>query len=117
MKTIEENSQYEPCIRSYRWLKLKRDYLEKSLSDSLDLVIVGAKFGEGKRTGYYGTILVASYNPEAERFETTGMCGSGLTDEDLRTFKERLDPLLLKFPPDSVFQKEQTGNRAVSISS
>ena len=86
IKTVEENSAYEPCIRSYKWLKLKRDYLESSLSDSLDLVVVGAKYGEGKRTGVFGTFLLDSFNPEVERYETTGMCATGFTDENLKIF-------------------------------
>jgi len=113
VKTIEENSYYEPCIRSYRWLKLKRDYLEESLSDSLDLVAVGAKFGEGKRTGYYGTLLLASYNADTERFETTGMVGAGFTDDDLKVLFDKLSPLALKEPHSDVFVKEGTGTKAV----
>ncbi len=92
VKTVEDNSTYEPCIRSYKWLKLKRDYLEQSLTDSLDLCVVGAKYGEGKRTGFFGTFLLCSYNTEAERFETTGMCATGFSDEDLKFFQTKLTP-------------------------
>ena len=113
VKTIEENSYYEPCIRSYRWLKLKRDYLEESLSDSLDLVAVGAKFGEGKRTGFYGTLLLAAYNQDNERYETTGMVGAGFTDEDLKVLFEKLSPMVLKEPHSDVYVKEGTGSKAV----
>lgn len=115
IKTVEENSIYEPCIRSYRWLKLKRDYLEQSLSDSLDLTVVGAKFGEGKRTGSYGTLLVASYNTESERWETASLVGTGFTDEVLKTLYEKLKPLALKEPHSDVFHKKGTGSRAVSF--
>ena len=113
IKTMEDNSAYEPCIRSYRWLKLKRDYLEQSLSDSLDLVIIAAKYGEGKRTGVFGTFLLASYNAEAERYESTGMCATGFSDEDLKTYQALLKPLVLKEPHSEVFVKEGTGARAV----
>lgn len=113
VKTMIENSAYEPCIRSYRWLKLKRDYLEQSLSDSLDLVVVAAKYGEGKRTGVYGTFLLACYNCESERYETTGMCATGFSDEDLKVYAELLKPLVLKEPHSEVYCKEGTGARAV----
>lgn len=113
VKTLIDNSAYEPCIRSYRWLKLKRDYLEQSLSDSLDLVVIAAKYGEGKRTGFFGTFLLASYNCEAERYESTGMCATGFSDEDLKNYSEALKPLVLKEPHSDVYCKEGTGSRAV----
>ena len=115
IKTVEENSAYEPCIRSYKWLKLKRDYLESSLSDSLDLVVVGAKYGEGKRTGFFGTFLLASFNPEVERYETTGMCATGFSDENLKTFHALLTPLIINEPHSDVFLNQGTGSRAVGI--
>lgn len=114
VKTVEDNSTYEPCVRSYKWLKLKRDYLEQSLTDSLDLVVVGAKYGEGKRTGFFGTFLLASYNAEAERYETTGMVATGFSDEDLKNFQKMLTPLIIREAHSEVFLNQGTGSRAVS---
>lgn len=115
VKTLVENSTYEPSIRSYKWLKLKRDYLDQALSDTLDLVVIGAKFGEGKRTGFYGTILVASFNPESEKYETTTMIGTGFTDEDLKVAYEKLKPLVMNEPHEDVHTKELTGNRKMDV--
>lgn len=88
--------------------------MEQSLSDSLDLVIIGAKYGEGKRTGVFGTFLLASYNQESERYESTGMCATGFSDEDLKTYQALLKPLVIKEPHSDVFVKEGTGARAVN---
>ena len=43
VKAIEKNSQYMPGQRNFNWLKLKKDYLDTSLGDSIDLVVIGAQ--------------------------------------------------------------------------
>jgi DNA ligase-1 len=66
IKTLEVNSQYEPSKRSFNWLKLKKDYLDNGLSDTFDLVPIGALFGTGKRKGLYGSYLLACYNEDMD---------------------------------------------------
>lgn len=67
VKTLFENSTYEPAKRSFKWLKVKKDYIDnEGIGDSLDLVVVGACYGSGKRAGRYGNFLVASYNPDMD---------------------------------------------------
>ena len=44
------NAGYRAGARGSNWLKLKREY-RNELGDSLDLVVIGAYFGRGRRTG------------------------------------------------------------------
>ncbi len=87
------DGNYEAGKRGFKWVKFKRAAGGR-LADTLDLVVVGAWWGRGRRSGTYGSLLVAAYNPEEDRFETVTKVGSGFSDEDLqKTLPERLDPL------------------------
>ena len=81
-KSIAEDSVYQAGARGWLWIKYKRDY-KSEMTDTVDLVVIGAFHGRGKRAGTYGALLLASYNPDADTFETVTKCGTGFTDEDL----------------------------------
>jgi DNA ligase-1 len=81
-KSIAKDSVYQAGARGWLWIKYKRDY-KSEMTDTVDLVIVGAFHGRGKRAGTYGALLLAAYNPENDTFETVTKCGTGFTDEDL----------------------------------
>ncbi len=81
-KSITEDSVYQAGARGWLWIKYKRDY-KSEMTDTVDLVVVGAFHGRGKRAGTYGALLLAAYNPENDTFETVTKCGTGFTDEDL----------------------------------
>ncbi|MEM1539733.1 MAG: ATP-dependent DNA ligase [Candidatus Bathyarchaeia archaeon] len=81
-KSVAEDSVYQAGARGWLWIKYKRDY-KSEMTDTVDLVVVGAFYGRGKRAGTYGALLLAAYNPDNDTFETVTKCGTGFTDEDL----------------------------------
>lgn len=87
VKTLNANSSYEPSKRSLNWLKIKKDYLDH-MSDSVDLIPIGAYRGRGRRAKCYGTYLLACYNPDEEVYQTVCKVGTGFSDEDLAGFYE-----------------------------
>jgi len=91
------DTTYEPSKRSLNWLKLKKDYLQ-GVGDSLDLVVLGAWHGKGKRTGGYGGFLLASYNDEAEEYETVCKIGTGFSEDDLIRMHQSLQAHVIDGP-------------------
>ena len=87
LDTIE--SGYEPSKRSRNWLKVKKDYLS-GIGDSLDLVVLGAYFGKGKRTSVYGAFLLACYNSSNESYETVCNIGTGFSEAILESLHTKL---------------------------
>ncbi len=90
-KSVNPDSVYQAGARGWLWIKYKRDY-KSEMTDTVDLVVVGAFHGRGKRAGTYGAFLLAAYNPDKEIFETVTKVGTGFTDADL----EKLPKLLNK---------------------
>ena len=84
-------SPYKAGMRGSNWLKLKREY-QNELGDSLDLLVVGAFFGKGRRTGRYGTLLLSTYDSENDTFPSICKVGTGFTDESLDQLYQILSP-------------------------
>jgi DNA ligase-1 len=89
-KSIKEDSHYRAGSRGWQWIKFKRDY-KSEMDDTVDLVVVGAFAGKGRRAGHYGALLMATYNKEGDIFETVTKLGSGFDDEMLAAFPLLLD--------------------------
>ena len=82
------DSPYRPGKREKLWLKFKP-------AENLDLVIVAADWGHGRRTGWLSNYHLAAYNPEAGSFEVVGKTFKGLTDEEFEWITKRLLELKL----------------------
>jgi DNA ligase-1 len=84
-------SAYTPGRRGKNWLKRKPDV------ETLDLVVTGAEWGEGRRAELLGTFLLSvradeANAPDSDGFETIGKVATGITDEELADLTERLEP-------------------------
>jgi len=93
IKAIHSDAVYQAGTRGWLWIKYKRDY-KSEMADTVDLVVVGAFHGKGRRGGKYGALLMAAYNEEKDVFETVCKVGSGFKDEDLDRLPEMLKPYI-----------------------
>jgi DNA ligase-1 len=89
-KAVGKDSVYQAGARGWLWIKYKRDY-KSEMTDTVDLIVVGAFHGRGKRAGAYGALLLAAYNSQNDTFETVTKCGTGFTDEDLAKLPKMLE--------------------------
>ncbi|MBA7501077.1 DNA ligase [subsurface metagenome] len=97
-KSIKEESIYQAGNRGFLWIKLKG--LEGGkLRDSIDVVLVGAFYGKGRRTGVYGTYIGAVFDPVDNKYIAFTRFFSGLTNElsesltkDMEQYKEKRKP-------------------------
>src|SRR5256712_11638859 len=82
------DSTYDAGARGFQWIQFKKEY-SAALSDTIELVVVGAFAGRGKRAGTYGALLMAAYDDEADLFRTTCKLGTGFDDETLFSLPEK----------------------------
>jgi len=92
---------YEPGRRGYTWVKFKAEKKGKrggGLKDTLDCVVMGYYKGKGKRAAFgIGAFLVGVRESEnSDRFLTISKIGTGLTDEQWRELKFKIENLKLK---------------------
>nr|WP_245521914.1 ATP-dependent DNA ligase [Staphylothermus hellenicus] len=95
IKALHKNAIYQAGTRGWLWIKYKRDY-KSEMIDTVDLVIIGAFYGRGRRGGKYGALLMASYNPDKDVFESVCKVGSGFKDEDIDKLPEMLKPYIIE---------------------
>jgi DNA ligase-1 len=87
LMTKKLDSPYTPGTRGKRWLKIK------PVLDPLDLVIVAAEYGYGRRHDWLSDFYLAARDAETGEFLTVGKTFKGLTDAEMTEMTERLKAL------------------------
>jgi DNA ligase-1 len=83
------NAIYKPGSRVGTWIKLK------PIMETLDLVIVAAEWGEGKRAGWLTSFTLAVIDKDTDEFLEIGKFGTGIKEkEELGASFEQLTQLL-----------------------
>jgi len=99
------NSPYVPGKRGKHWLKLKY------VMETLDLVVVGGEWGEGKRSHLISSYELACTDETTGNLLRVGRVATGFTDEDLEELTELFKQIIVthegknvKFVPKYVFE-------------
>jgi DNA ligase-1 len=87
------DSPYTPGVRGKRWFKIK-----KAL-EPLDLVIVAAEYGYGRRHNWLSDYYLAARNIETGEFLVVGKTFKGLTDNQFIQMTKELKKLAIKEEP------------------
>jgi DNA ligase-1 len=77
-------SAYTPGRRGMAWLKLKKPL------DTLDVVVVGAEWGHGKRHGVLSDVTFAVRDDDSGELVTVGKAYTGLTDAEIAEMTQLL---------------------------
>jgi DNA ligase-1 len=80
----DPDSAYTPGRRGKHWLKRKPDV------ETLDLVVTGAEWGEGRRASLLGTFEVSARTSDG--YATLGKVATGITDEELEALTDLIEP-------------------------
>jgi DNA ligase-1 len=91
------DSPYTPGIRGKRWLKIK------PVLEPLDLVIVAAEYGYGRRHDWLSDYYLAARDAETGELLTVGKTFKGLTDKEIIEMTKQLKESIIKEEPRRVF--------------
>ncbi|KAE9411237.1 ATP-dependent DNA ligase [Gymnopus androsaceus JB14] len=79
---------YDADKRTFSWMKLKKDYVS-GLGDSLDLIPIGAWYGNGRKVNWWSPVLLGIWDPSRGYPVAVCKCMSGFTDAFYKTLSER----------------------------
>lgn len=100
-KAATSDSIYQAGARGWLWIKFKRDY-RAELSDTIDLVVVGAFYGRGRKAGLPSSFLMAVYDPDKDIFKTVCKVGTGFTDDQLTYINKLINQYKVDHKPARV---------------
>jgi len=96
-------SPYSPGVRGRMWAKIKPEV------DTLDLAVIGAEWGEGRRATFFGSFLLAA--GESGELVPVAKVATGISDETLAAlfeiFREKVisrEGKEVRFEPEEVFE-------------
>ena len=93
------DSPYTPGVRGKRWFKIK------VILEPLDLVIVAAEYGYGRRHGWLSDYYLAARDPQSNNLSTVGKTFKGLTDTEIIGLTQRLKQLAISKQGNKVLVK------------
>jgi DNA ligase-1 len=83
------SATYTPGVRGKKMVKIKE------VLDTLDLAIVSAEWGHGRKAGWLTSFEVAAYDEDSDKYVVLGKVASGFSDEQLVEITEKLNPLVI----------------------
>ena len=84
-------AKYQPGRRVGQWLKVK------PILEPLDLAIIRAEHGTGKRLKWFGSFTLGCLKEsQSNQYLPCGKIGTGLTDEEFEELTKRLKPLIIQ---------------------
>jgi bifunctional non-homologous end joining protein LigD len=87
-----KSSKYVQGIRSKDWLKIKHIRTQ-------DCVVIGYTSGEGNRENYFGSLLLAAFDPKDDKFRFVGHTGSGFDFVQLDKIYKKLQTMRIDKQP------------------
>ncbi len=83
------DARYEAGARGAAWLKIKR-------ANTLDLVVLAAEWGHGRRKGFLSNLHLGARDPVSGGFVMLGKTFKGMTDELLAWQTQRLQEIVTR---------------------
>ncbi|MGZ4904437.1 MAG: ATP-dependent DNA ligase [Halobacteriota archaeon] len=83
------HASYSPGIRGRKMVKLKEAL------DTLDLVVIAAEYGHGRKAGWITSYELAARDEENDMWAPVGRVSSGISDEQLKELTEEIKSLVI----------------------